>query len=94
MQTAQDKLDDSRVALERKAKLYEKLAAGQYADDAEVYNVDFLQKGTLEEEQQTLEREALACRQQGTPEEPLDTAAGLLSSAGEAPIHASVRPLR
>ena len=84
MQTAQDKLDDSRAALERKAKLYERLAAGQYADEGEVYNVDFLQKGTLEEEQQSLEREAKACRQQSTPEQPLDTAAGLLSSAGEA----------
>ena len=84
VQTAQDKLDDSRVALERKAKLYEKLAAGQYADDGELYNVDFLQKATLGEEQQSLEREASARRQQGTPEQPLDTAAGLLSSAGEA----------
>lgn len=86
VQTAQDKLDDSRAALERKAKLYERLAAGQYADEGEVYNVDFLQKGTLEEEQQSLEREAAAYRQQGTSEQPLDTAAGLLSSAGEASI--------
>ena len=86
VQTAQDKLDDSRAALERKAKLYERLAAGQYADDGEVYNVDFLQKGTLEEEQQSLEREASAYRQHGAPEQPLDTAAGLLSSAGKASI--------
>ena len=86
VQTAQDKLDDSRAALERKAKLYERLATGQYADEGEVYNVDFLQKGTLEEEQQSLEREASAWRQHGTPEQPLDTAAGLLSSAGEASI--------
>ena len=86
VQTAQDKLDDSRAALERKAKLYERLATGQYADEGEVYNVDFLQKGTLEEEEQSLERAASASRQQGTPEQPLDTAAGLLSSAGEASI--------
>ena len=93
MQTAQDKLDDSRAALERKAKLYERLATGQYADEGEVYNVDFLQKGTLEEEEQSLEREASAWRQQGTPEQPLDTAAGLLSSAGEPGLSTILRGL-
>ena len=56
--------------------------------------MDFLQKGTLEEEQHALERRASAHRQQGTREEPLDTAACLLSSAGEAPVVlASGRPL-
>lgn len=84
MQTAQDKLDDSRAALERKAALYDKLAAGQYNDDGEVYNVNFLQKGTLEEEQQYLQHEASARGQHlATENAPVDTAASLVSSAGE-----------
>ena len=80
LQTAQDKLDESRAALERKSQLYDRLAAGQYDDADELYNVDFLHKSTLEEERQSLQQEAAA--HDAFSEAPIDTAAGLLSSAG------------
>lgn len=82
LQTPQDKLDESRAALERKSQLYERLAAGQDNDAAELYNVDFLHKGTLEEEKQLLQHEAADHAQHVSSETPIDTAAGLLSSAG------------
>lgn len=45
MQTADERTAESVAALERKAALYEKLAAGGYASDDEArYNVDFLYK--------------------------------------------------
>ena len=50
MQTPADRLAESRSALERKAQLYERLAAGQHADEDELYSVDFLAKGTLQDE--------------------------------------------
>lgn len=83
-QTAENKLDESRAALEHKTKLYERLAAGQYNDDDELYNVDFLRKGTLEDEERSLQHEAAERGPQSTSEAPVDSAAGLLSSAGEA----------
>ena len=83
LQTTQDKLDESRAALERKSQLYERLAAGQYTDADELYNVDFLHKGTLEEERQSLQHETADCAQHAHSEAPIDTAAGLISSAGE-----------
>ena len=82
VQTADDKLDESRAALERKSRLYERLAAGQFSDDDDLYNVDFMRKGTLEEEKQSLQHET---PHQSISEAPIDTAAGLLSSAGEHP---------
>jgi len=82
VQTADDKLDESRAALERKSRLYERLAAGQFSDDDDLYNVDFMRKGTLEEEKQSLQHET---PHQSISEAPIDTAAGLLSSAGELP---------
>ncbi len=84
LQTAQDKLDESRAALERKSQLYERLAAGQYNDADELYNVDFLQKGTLEDERQSLQRDAADRAQHACSDAPIDTAAGLVSSAGGA----------
>ena len=82
LQTAQDKLDESRAALERKSQLYDKLAAGQYDDADELYNVNFLHKSTLEEEAHSLRHEAAAYEHSARSEAPIDTAAGLLSSAG------------
>ena len=38
------------AALHRKAALYERLASGAADDEAEQYNVDFLRKGTLDDE--------------------------------------------
>ena len=48
------------AALERKAALYDRLAAGQGDDDEDLYNVDFLHKsfqpsGTLEDERLQME---------------------------------------
>ena len=85
LQTAQDKLDESRAALERKSQLYERLAAGQYTDADDLYNVDFLHKGMLEEEKQSLQYGAAGRAQHAHSEAPIDTAAGLISSAGETP---------
>ena len=82
LQTAQDKLDESRAALERKSQLYERLAAGQYTDADELYNVDFLQKGTLEDERHSLQRDAADRAQHASLDAPIDTAAGLVSSGG------------
>ena len=50
LQTDKDRLNDSYAALERKAELYDKLTRGQYDDDGEQYNVDFLAKGFLTDE--------------------------------------------
>ena len=55
---------------------------GQYNDADELYNVDFLHKGTLEEEKQQLQHEAADHAQHASSEAPIDTTAGLLSSAG------------
>ncbi|CAL5218624.1 g325 [Coccomyxa viridis] len=82
VKTAQDKLDESRAALERKSQLYERLAAGQYNDADELYNVDFLQKGTLEDERHSMQHEAANRAQHASSDAPIDTAAGLVSSAG------------
>ena len=40
-------MDESQAPLERKFKVYERLATGQYNDDEELYNVDFMLKGYL-----------------------------------------------
>ncbi|EIE19668.1 hypothetical protein COCSUDRAFT_58411 [Coccomyxa subellipsoidea C-169] len=37
-------------ALERKARLYDRLASGQHGDEDELYNVYFVRKGTLDDE--------------------------------------------
>ena len=50
LQTDRDRLNESYMALERKAELYDKLSRGQYDDDEEQYNVDFLSKGFLTDE--------------------------------------------
>ncbi|KAK9834155.1 hypothetical protein WJX81_003482 [Elliptochloris bilobata] len=46
LQTPESQLEASRSALERKAQLYERLAAGSVADDddEDLYNVDFVRK--------------------------------------------------
>lgn len=54
LQTASDRLADSRAALERKAALYDRLASGAPLEDADAerYEVDFLMKATTGEPQQ------------------------------------------
>ena len=49
-QTPAARLAESYLALERKAKLYDRLASGQHDDEDEQYNVDFVRKGTLDDE--------------------------------------------
>jgi hypothetical protein len=50
---------DSRAALERKAAIYERMAAGVDDDEADAYNVDFFTKaGNLDDEATRLAREA------------------------------------
>lgn len=58
MQTPADRLAESYSALERKAQLYDRLATGQHDDEDELYNVDFLAKGTLQDELQREQRES------------------------------------
>ncbi len=82
-QTAEDKLNESKAALEHKTWLYERLAAGQYNDDDDLYNVDFLRKETLEDEERSLRHEAAEHGPPRALEAAVDSAAGLLSSAGE-----------
>ena len=94
LQTAQDKLDESRAALERKSQLYDRLAAGQYDDADELYNVNFLHKSSLEEEQHSLQHEAVAHGHHARSEAPIDTAAGLLSSAGRPLPFSALSPSR
>ncbi|PSC71976.1 pentatricopeptide repeat-containing protein [Micractinium conductrix] len=48
IKTASDRLSESRAALEKKAALYERLAAGEVDDERDVYEVDFLMKGASE----------------------------------------------
>ena len=72
LQTDKDKLNDSYAALERKAELYDKLSRGQYDDDEEQYNVDFLSKGFLTDEMRigSSARQSLI-----DPAKPIDTSA-------------------
>lgn len=59
MQTDADRMADSRAALERKAAIYERMAAGVEDDETDTYNVDFFTKaGDLDDEATRLAREA------------------------------------
>jgi hypothetical protein len=53
-QTPAARLAESYSALERKAKLYDKLASGQHDDEDDLYNVDFVRKGTLDDERREM----------------------------------------
>eukprot|EP01024_Parvocaulis_polyphysoides_P002670 TRINITY_DN107910_c0_g1_i1.p1 TRINITY_DN107910_c0_g1~~TRINITY_DN107910_c0_g1_i1.p1 ORF type:complete len:250 (+),score=52.57 TRINITY_DN107910_c0_g1_i1:37-750(+) len=44
VKSSDDVLNESRVALERKAELYDKLARGEVEDDNDVFEVDFFEK--------------------------------------------------
>lgn len=79
MQTDKDKLNDSRSALERKAKLYDKLAKGHIDDDDEQYNVDFLRKGFLVHDDRGPRRRA----SEGS-DRAVDTAGMAVASSGAA----------
>ncbi|KAG0621930.1 hypothetical protein M758_3G059000 [Ceratodon purpureus] len=52
---------DSYAALEKKAELYDKLVRGELPDEEEKekYSVDFLRKGSLDDEAQEMERDRL-----------------------------------
>eukprot|EP00192_Tetraselmis_astigmatica_P018698 CAMPEP_0117680550 /NCGR_PEP_ID=MMETSP0804-20121206/18422_1 /TAXON_ID=1074897 /ORGANISM="Tetraselmis astigmatica, Strain CCMP880" /LENGTH=254 /DNA_ID=CAMNT_0005490075 /DNA_START=327 /DNA_END=1092 /DNA_ORIENTATION=+ len=54
VQRAKDRVGECYAALERKAKLYEQIVRGEAPDQEEVYNVDFLQKHTLQDEAELL----------------------------------------
>lgn len=79
LQTDKDKLNDSYAALERKAELYDKLSRGQYDDDEEQYNVDFLSKGFLTDEMRigSSARQSLI-----DPAKPIDTSAMAVQASG------------
>ncbi|KAK9808859.1 hypothetical protein WJX72_005240 [[Myrmecia] bisecta] len=74
IKTKDDVLQDSRAALERKAALYDKLAAGWADDDEELYNVDFLRKGFLVDER--------VDERHRTGEEAVDSAAEAINAPG------------
>ena len=78
LQTDKDRLDDSYAALERKAELYDKLTKGQYEDDGEQYNVDFLAKGFLTDEM----RNSSNTNAQDSAM-PIDSAAMAVNATGE-----------
>ena len=81
MQTPADQLAQSSAALEQKAKLYDKLASGQHDDEDDVYNVDFLRKGTLQDE---LEAEQHRDRQRSSNGVgPIDSAAAAVRGEGD-----------
>lgn len=84
-QTPADRLAQSYAALEQKAELYEKLASGQHDDEEDAYNVDFLRKGTLQDEiaaeQQTWERQRGGGDGGGAG--PIDSAAAAVRGEGE-----------
>ena len=79
LQTDKDKLNDSYAALERKAELYDRLSRGQYDDDEEQYNVDFLSKGFLTDEMRigSTARQSLL-----DPASPIDTSAMAVQASG------------
>ena len=79
LQTPADRLAESYSALERKAQLYEELAAGQHDDEGELYNVDFVAKGTLQEE---LQHAAAEGRGSGAAAGPIDSAADAVRGLG------------
>uniref|UniRef100_A0A061RW37 Cytochrome b561 ferric reductase transmembrane family protein n=1 Tax=Tetraselmis sp. GSL018 TaxID=582737 RepID=A0A061RW37_9CHLO len=54
LQRSSDRVAECYAALERKAKLYEQLVRGEAPDNEDTYNVDFLQKHTLEQEAELL----------------------------------------
>ncbi|BDA44133.1 probable coiled-coil domain-containing protein 174 at N-terminal half [Coccomyxa sp. Obi] len=54
IKTPADRLADSYSALERKAQLYDRLVSGQHDDEDELYNVDFVRKGTLDDERRDM----------------------------------------
>ncbi|KAK9916134.1 hypothetical protein WJX75_009035 [Coccomyxa subellipsoidea] len=54
IKTPAARLAESYSALERKAKLYDKLASGQHDDEDDLYNVDFVRKGTLDDERREM----------------------------------------
>jgi len=75
-QTPDSQLEASRSALERKAELYERLAAGRDDDDDDLYNVDFVRKEPR--------AEAAAATQDGygAPRRDCDDDRGLYSGRG------------
>lgn len=83
-QTDKDRLADSAAALQRKAAIYERLAAGVENDEDDVYNVDFFAKaGTLEEEAARIAREAAARGAGGLSTEPIDSYSRSMAGGGK-----------
>ncbi|KIZ06610.1 hypothetical protein MNEG_1344 [Monoraphidium neglectum] len=90
-QTAPDgseRLAESAAALERKAALYGRLARGEAQDEGEAYEVDFVAKGTLDDEERRgagdwLEERDEARRRRAAGEGgAVDTSAAALGSGG------------
>mmetsp|Transcript_28859 Transcript_28859/g.72399 ORF Transcript_28859/g.72399 Transcript_28859/m.72399 type:complete len:288 (+) Transcript_28859:313-1176(+) len=76
VQRAKDRIGECYAALERKAKLYEQIVRGEAPDREDVYQVDFLQKGTLEQEEEVLRGRAesfLAATLGGQPDARSDS---------------------
>lgn len=76
--TDKDRLNDSYSALERKAQLYDKLSKGQYDDDEEQYNVDFLAKGFTTDQMKPV---GSSSRQSTNHSKPIDTYSMALHSS-------------
>lgn len=76
--TDKDRLNDSYSALERKAQLYDKLSKGQYDDDEEQYNVDFLAKGFTKDQMKPV---GSSSRQSTNHSKPIDTYSMALHSS-------------
>jgi len=66
--------------LERKAQLYDRLAAGQHDDEDEMYNVDFVRKGTLDDEGQ--EMRSTAREDRASSYVPIDSTAAATRRGG------------
>ncbi|KAI8472018.1 MAG: hypothetical protein J3K34DRAFT_458019 [Monoraphidium minutum] len=83
-----ERVAEAAAALRRKAELYEKLARGEAHDEGEAYEVDFLSKGTLDDEARRAadwlaERdEAAARRGGGSGGGAVDTTGAALGGGG------------
>lgn len=75
---------ESYSALERKARLYDKLASGQHDDEDELYNVDFVRKGTLDDEGREMESFA---HEDTASHAPVDSAAAATRKGGAPASH-------
>jgi hypothetical protein len=84
-QSTSDRMAECRAALERKSALYEKLMRGEVEDEDDAYNVDFVSKGLLEDEEEDAPTPAAPG--------PIDTAAKAVGGTGIGWQHATSAPL-